>query len=192
MSLAAYQEGQLAMLRNPGLAGDYSRGDFGHLADRLTALERERLQSQAQDAGMALSRKLHEGWRLTKLLTLLPRTFAAGDPDLLSRLVAEFWSAAPARSLYFEAEAIEFTQLVCRDSPRGTLLHDLAVLEGALLSAAAGGPHAGPRPTIVRLTRDPNDLIAGTTTAARSDEAFEASAWSDRDGVQLSVRRVRP
>lgn len=192
MTLGAYQKGPLAVLRNPRRAADYPIGDFGDLAVRLTALERERLQRQAQDAGIALSRKLYEGWRLTKLLALLPRTFATGDPDLLSRLVAEFWGAAPPRTLYFESEAVEFTRKVCRESPPGTLLHDVAVLEEALLSSAVCGPRAGPRTTIVRLSRDPRDLKFGATTEPRSGEAFEATIWFNKTGVQLSVRRVRP
>ncbi|GAA1865216.1 hypothetical protein GCM10009715_10490 [Paeniglutamicibacter psychrophenolicus] len=192
MSLAAYQEAQLAMLRDSRRAWAYSRGDFGDLAARLTGLERERLQSQGLDAGMALARKLHEGWRLTKLLTLLPRTFDVGDPELLSRLVAEFWSATPPRSLYFESEAAEFARIVTRNSPSGTLLHEVAVLEGALLAAAGHRPNAVGQTTTVRLNRDPRDLMSGTAAVPLGDGAFETAIWSDETGVHLSVRCVRP
>ncbi|HEY5135614.1 MAG TPA: hypothetical protein VIJ41_07480 [Candidatus Nanopelagicales bacterium] len=120
MSLAGYQRVLIGLLVQPASAFRVARGDFDE-AD-LTDCERERLSAAARDAGVALTRRLHEGWRLTKLLTLLPLTFDVGDDEVMADRVASFWAQRLPTSLYFEDEAASFAQQVARSAPPGSLL----------------------------------------------------------------------
>lgn len=131
MSLAAYQRAQVALLVDRGAVDRVRGGDLAPWADDLTDEERERLVSQAADPGLLLSRKLHQGWRLTKLMTLLPTTFAIGDPALLADLVGRYWRDHRPQGLYFEAEAEAFARLVAAEPGAPDDLRRAAALEGA-------------------------------------------------------------
>lgn len=120
------------MVLEPSYAG---RVAAGLVPEDLTPVELARLRAQAGDPGLALCTTLHEGWRLTKLLTLLPTVFALADPDDLAALVREFWDGRRPRGLRFEGEAAEFAALVARRAGPGPL-REVARLEGAALVAA--------------------------------------------------------
>jgi hypothetical protein len=134
VTLAAYQQVFVDLLVRPQTARRVAEGDFGD-AD-LTDLERERLRRQAQDAGVALTRRLHQGWRLTKLLTLLPLTFEVGDDEFLADQVQLFWGRRPPESLYFQEEAVAFAHQVAGVAPPDSLLRFTADLEAGRLTAA--------------------------------------------------------
>lgn len=161
MSLAAYQRAQVAMIVDPGASARLASGDLAPWDDDLTPAERDRLVAQATDAGLALSRKLHQGWRLTKLLTLLPITFRVGDPTLLAGLVGRYWRDHRPEGLYFEAEAAAFAAYVADQVPPGSIVHDAALLEGALLAVGSRSPAAGPAEITLHLTHDPRSLLTG-------------------------------
>ena len=177
MSLAAYQRAQVAMIVDPGAAARLASGDLAPWADDLTPAERDRLVAQATDAGLALSRKLHQGWRLTKLLTLLPITFRVGDPTLLADLVGRYWREHRPAGLYFEAEAAAFAAYVVDQVPPDSVVHDAALLEGALLAVGGRGPAAGPAEIMLHLTHDPRLLLAGDEhpAAPPDDEPLRAT-----------------
>ena len=166
MSLAAYQRAQVAMISEPDAVRRIAAGDLAPWADDLTAAERERLLAQASDAGLALSRKLHQGWRLTKLLTLLPVTFRVGDPGLLARLVDEYWRDHLPQGLYFEAEAAAFAADVAERVPARSLVHDAALLEGAMLAVGDRAGSAAIGPVELHVSHDPRALLAGGDTEA--------------------------
>ena len=156
VSLQAYQRAQVAD-DPPPRRGPQGPGPWD--AD-LAPRERERLVAQATDAGLALGRQLHKGWRLTKLLTLLPVTFRVGDTGLLSDLVGAFWRDHLPEGLYFEAEAGRFADFVAARVPGSSALHDAGRLEGALLAVGQRG--ASMRTTVeLRVTRDPRQLLSG-------------------------------
>lgn len=131
MSAASYQRAQARMVLEPAYA---RRVAAGADLDDLTLVEAARLRAQAGDPGLALCTTLHEGWRLTKLLTLLPTVFALGDPDDLAALVREFWDGRRPRGLRFEGEAAEFARLVAERAGAGPL-REVALLEAAALVA---------------------------------------------------------
>jgi hypothetical protein len=160
VSLRAFQRAQVAMIVDADVARRISAGDFGPWEADLTSRERERLVSQATDTGLALSRKLHKGWRLTKLLTLLPVTFRVGDPDLLLDLVDTYWRHYLPQGLYFEAEAARFAAFVAERVPGSALLHDAVSLEGALLAVGQRTPLAQPAIIELHITRDPRRLLS--------------------------------
>ncbi len=187
MSLRTYQRAQVAMITDGAVAHRVGLGDLRPWEDDLTARERERLVWQATDAGLVLSRTLHKGWRLTKLLTLLPATFRQGDPDLLSDLVATFWQRHPPQGLYFEAEAARFAAFVADRVPGGTPLHDAAVLEGALLTVGHLGPPAGI--VEVHSAHDPRQLLSGAPASEPAqDRGFDVSVAAGPAGPHLSIR----
>ena len=133
MSLAGYQRVLIGMLVRPASAAGVARGEFAE--SDLTDLERARLQAAAGDPGVSLTRRLHEGWRLTKLLTLLPLTFDVADDDLLAEQVTSFWMQRPPTSLYFEDEAAAFARQVAQVAPPGSLLQFTAEHEARQLVA---------------------------------------------------------
>lgn len=131
MSAASYQRVQARMVLEPAFARRVAAGEG---LDGLTDVEAARLRAQASDPGIALCTTLHEGWRLTKLLTLLPTVFAIGDPDDLAALVREFWDEHRPRGLRFEGEAAAFARLVAERAGAGPL-REVALLEAAALVA---------------------------------------------------------
>jgi hypothetical protein len=132
VSLAGYQRVLVGMLMQPASAPSIARGELAE--PDLTDPERARLIAAARDPGVALTRRLHEGWRLTKLLTLLPLTFDVGDDDLLADHVASFWAQRPPTSLYFEDEASAFARQVAQAAPPGSLLRFTAEHEADQLA----------------------------------------------------------
>lgn len=127
MSAASYQRVQARMVLDPALARRVAAGE--ELEEGLSAVEAARLRAQAADPGLALCTTLHEGWRLTKLLTLLPLVFEVGDPDELAGLVREYWTGHRPRGLRFEHEAADFADLVARRAEPGSALRAAALVQ---------------------------------------------------------------
>jgi len=75
--------------------------------DALTGLERQRLVECAQDRGMDVTRMLHKGWRLTKLMAMAPLTCVVLGEHLVDE-ASSFWREHPPTSLYFLDEAVSF------------------------------------------------------------------------------------
>src|SRR5260370_35609047 len=75
--------------------------------DALTWLERQRLVECAQDRGMDVTRMLHKGWRLTKLMAMAPLTCVVLGEHLVDE-ASSFWREHPPTSLYFLDEAVSF------------------------------------------------------------------------------------
>jgi hypothetical protein len=188
MTFEAYQKLQTAMVLDAGRAAPMAAGDFGQFAGVLTADERARLAAQANDPGMALTRKLHKGWRLTKLLTLLPITFRLGDPDTLTDLVAAFWHQNPPRGLYFESEALRFAESVRDQVPPEMLLHDVASFEAAMLVVGdrVDADHASS--TTMHLRHDPREWLLGSPAQSAAG-SFDVIVTASPDGPNVQVTR---
>ena len=87
----------------------------------LTPVERRRLVAVASDPGLDVTRTLHDGWRFSKVLLMLPATCAVLGNERLGEEVRAFWKTRVPRSLYFHAEAIAFCDwLLERDSGSST------------------------------------------------------------------------
>jgi len=74
----------------------------------LTYLEKRRLETIASQAGVDVMRTLYFGWRLTKVLSLLPFTAALLGDEALARHLRQFWQENKATSLYFIDECLKF------------------------------------------------------------------------------------
>ncbi len=187
MTFEAYQRLQTAMVLDAKQAAPMAAGDFGQLTGDLSDKERTRLASQARDPGMALTRKLHKGWRLTKLLTLLPITFRVGDPETLTDLVAAFWHNHPPQGLYFESEAMRFAQFVRDHGPPETLLHDAAAFEAAMLGVSDRGETGGASPITVHSRHDPRGwLLDGESQTTDRSYDVTVSAGPDHPNVHVT------
>jgi hypothetical protein len=190
MTCEAYQRLQTAMVLDAQQAVTMAAGDFGELAGSLTAEERTRLASQARDPGMVLTRKLHTGWRLTKLLTLLPVTFRVGDPETLTDLVATFWHHNRPQGLYFESEALRFAQFVREHAPPDTVLYDVAGFEAAMLAVGDRSRPGGTSSVTLHTRADPREwlLERPTQTTARS---FDVTVTAGPDHPDVHVTECR-
>lgn len=192
MSLRSYQRAQVAMVLDREVAHRVARGDLAPWDADLSPRERDRLVAQATDAGLALSRKLHKGWRLTKLLTLLPVTFRVGDPVLLSDLVDAYWRDHLPQGLYFEAEAAGFAAYVADRVPAGTAVRDAALLECALLAVGQRGPSAEQEASIeLRLAHDPRRLLSGSPAGDDPSQpegsGFDVTVSAGPSGPRVSI-----
>jgi hypothetical protein len=87
-------------------------GDPGTDGAALTDRERARLRAIAGSPGLAITRKLHRGFRLGKLLSMLPLTCACLGDDPLATQAQAFWRARPSRSFYFWEEALAFCEFL--------------------------------------------------------------------------------
>jgi hypothetical protein len=178
------------MILDGDVARRISAGDFGPWGENLTLRERERLVSQATDVGLALSRKLHKCWRLTKLLTLLPVTIRVGDPDLLSDLVDIYWRHHLPEGLYFEAEAERFAAFVAEQVPTSSLLHDAACLEAALLAVGRRSPSMQRGAIDLHLAHDPRRLLADPSDGSSvNDGGFDITVTASAEGPRLIIHR---
>jgi hypothetical protein len=112
----------------------------------LTPIERRRLAAVAKSEGLPITVMLHRGWRLGKLLTLLPGTCRLLGPDRLAQQLSDFWRGRLPDSLYFHDEALAFASHV---ADRDELLEEVPGLRDMLdrdrrrLEEAASVPVAG-------------------------------------------------
>lgn len=146
-----------------------ARGEPALDAD-LTALERRRVVAVASDAGLEITRTLHDGWRLSKALLMLPMTCALLGHERLARELRDFWRARTPRSLYFREEAIAFCDHL-RERARSTLrlvyLEEVVGFERATLELRAPWAPNPPRPQEVWFRHDPELLFAELAAGRR-------------------------
>jgi hypothetical protein len=128
----------------------------------LTEKEHRRLVAIARQPGIEMTTTLYEAWRLTKILTLLPRTAALLGPTRLAHELRVFWASTPATTLYFVDECLAFTDFLDGRLAAEPVSYapDVLVFERAnllLRKAAARAPH----PPVVRivLAHDPSILF---------------------------------
>lgn len=114
----------------------------------LRPRERRRLANVARSDGLRITVMLHRGWRLGKLLTLMPGTCAILGPDRLAAELGAFWRDRLPDSLYFHDEALAFADYVAqRDdlmaipSLEGVLAHERARLEARPSLVTVAGSH---------------------------------------------------
>ena len=74
----------------------------------LTDLERKRLLALVDDPGVTITKTLHKGFRLGKILSMLPLTCQILGGKRLGRELKLFWRAYPSRSFYYIDEAVAF------------------------------------------------------------------------------------
>jgi hypothetical protein len=119
VSDAAFQGAFARLVIDPDFRDDVRARGAAALTAELTDLERERLLFVSGDPGMDVTRTLHKGFRLGKLVGQLPLTCAALGKAALAREVAEFWRQNPPVTFYYLAEAIAFCDFLSRRLEEG-------------------------------------------------------------------------
>jgi len=74
----------------------------------LTDLERRRLLALVDDPGVTITKTLHKGFRLGKILSMLPLTCQLLGGKRLGRELRVFWRVYASRSFYYIDEAVAF------------------------------------------------------------------------------------
>jgi len=126
----------------------------------LTSREQRRLAAAAAHPGLALPRELHGGWRLGKVLTLLPLTARLLGDRLAGELIA-FWKERPPRSLFFQEDALAFAARLADESRDEPHLAEVASFERARLELLHPDPdEPPPRVREVRFRYDAEVFMA--------------------------------
>jgi hypothetical protein len=164
MSLAAFQSALAELVAGRTVALDSAGG--------LTDLERRRVEGLAEAMGARAMRTLYFGWRLTKVLSLLPFTTALLGDERLSERLKAFWQQRNATSLYFVEECLEFLEFLeatMTDAPR--CWPDVLAFERARLRLRADQSRGRLcAPQLVRFRSDPAALFAGLNSGTALDE----------------------
>jgi hypothetical protein len=126
VSLPAFQSALARLVTHGAL-------DNLDVRDDLTERERDRLQAIARSPGLAITRKLHRGFRLGKLLSMLPLTCACLGDDALASEATQFWRARPSRSFYFWEEALSFCDHLLDVGPARPYLPEIVRHERAVI-----------------------------------------------------------
>jgi hypothetical protein len=108
---------------------------------------------------------IHKGFRLGKLMPMLPLTCALLGPRRLNREAHAFWKSRPPLTFHFLEEALAFCEFLDGRMQSGTLkaayLDEILVFERAALrlqaARVAGDEHAR---QVVRFRHDPEKLMA--------------------------------
>ena len=151
MSAPAFQAALARAVIDAGFARAVAAGAY---APGLTPRERRRLAAAAGHPGLALTRELHCGWRLGKVLTLLPLTARLLGDRLAGELIA-FWKERPPRSLFFQEDALAFAARLADRPCDDPYVAEVAGYERARLELVHPNP-AEPPPRVreVRFLHD--------------------------------------
>jgi hypothetical protein len=163
VSAAVFQSGLARLVVDP----DFRNGVRGRgaeaLPEGLSELERERLLAVAVDPGLDITRTLHKGFRLAKLLAWIPRTCAVLGREVRTREVEEFWKRRLPVSFYYLEEAVAFCDYLLERVREGldvAYLEEVASYERASLELRRARP-AGEvaEAQVVELRHDPEALL---------------------------------
>ena len=155
-----------------------ARGEVA-LGKDLTDIERRRLIAAAAHKGLDITRTLHNAWRLSKILSMLPFTCALLGQGRFVREVSAFWRKRLPRSLHFFEEALAFCDYLdarLRSGLRVTYLEEVVAYERArvelYLSRVTGAPIS---PRRVEFRHDPQRLIDALAAGRRPRRVAEES-----------------
>jgi hypothetical protein len=189
MSLAAFQAQLAHLIADPTAVVD---ADIDAAPD-LSPQERRRLLAIARSPGLAITHKLHRGFRVGKLLSLLPLTCALLGEAALADLAQRFWRARPSRSFHFWEEAIEFAEFVlAQDEPLRHLPEVVSYERASLrLRCETEAPGArivllwpvDPRPVLLALSR------GEPAPAVPQDPHALIGQWSRESGLSWELAR---
>ena len=171
MSQVAFQAALARLLVEDDFRDAVRAGGEAALEGDLTPVERRRLVAVASDPGLGITRTLHDGWRFSKVLLMLPATCAVLGNERLSAEVQAFWKTRVPRSLYFHAEAIAFCDYLMQHQSRLRLLHldELVAFERASLVLRSAWASTPPPPQQVHFRHDPELLLAAVAEGKRPD-----------------------
>jgi hypothetical protein len=189
MSQRRFQALMARLVIDPDFRDRVRREGDAALGDDLTTVEKRRLSGVARSKGVEMARTLHKGWRLGKILSMLPLTHTALGDDLLARELSAFWQAQPPRSLYFRDEAIAFCDHLASSSrcrQEIPFLEEVAAYERAQLELLKPRPDGEVPAQIVRFRHDPvallSELAAGRTPAGLPENPCVVAGTLDPEG----------
>jgi hypothetical protein len=163
MSAAVFQSALARLVVDPDFRNAVREHGAEALPDGLADLERERLLAVAVDPGLDITRTLHKGFRLAKLLAWIPLTCAVLGREVRTREVEEFWKRRLPVSFYYLEEAVAFCDYLLERVREGLdipYLEEVASYERASLELRRDRP-AGEAvdDQTVELRHDPEALL---------------------------------
>jgi hypothetical protein len=109
VSAAAFQAALAALVADQPVRAE--------LLYELSERERGRYTSLVSQRGVPVMRMLYFGWRLAKVLSLLPLTTKAIGDQIMALHLRRFWSESRATSYYFVDEVFAFIETLERYLP---------------------------------------------------------------------------
>jgi hypothetical protein len=171
MSAAAFQSALARLVVDPDFRDGVRARGAEALPEELSDLERERLLAVAADRGLDITRTLHVGFRLAKLLAWIPLTCAVLGREVRTREAGEFWKRRLPVSFYYLEEAVAFCDYILERAGEGLdvpYLEEVAAYERASLELRRARPAGEPAaPQTVDFRHDPEALLG---TLARGEE----------------------
>lgn len=200
MTTAAFQTALVRLIVEPGYRERVREEREAALGEDLEPLEIRRLLAATDDPGLEITRTIHRGFRLSKLLNQLPLTFVLLDRQVQRRELDAFWQVRRPVSFYFLEEALAFCDhLLTRCSAKRPVdLAEILFLEEVVAYERAGLELQRARPAgeevplqWIRFLHDPLPLLAelarGTVPAeAESRDCFLVGRKGD-GGVEWSL-----
>lgn len=150
----------------------------GHAEERqLDALEQRRIDAVASQDGARVMWTLYCGWRLTKVLSLLPLTSALLGDGKLAEMLRRFWRGRQATTLYFVEECIGFLAFLQEALPeKPPRFDDVVAFESARLALREEQSRGLlPKPRVVLLSCEIGALIDALSTGG--DVAALPTRW---------------
>lgn len=171
MSQQCFQASLARLVSDPSFRDRVRVENEAALSDDLTVLERRRLLQVAADDGLAITRTLYKGFRLSKILLMLPMTCTLLGNRRLAREVNLFWSQRYAMSFYFLEESLAFCDQLerrIREGLRIAYLPEILAFERASLELKRLDSDDGPaQAKLVRFRHDPENLIDALSNGQR-------------------------
>jgi hypothetical protein len=161
VSEAAFQSDLARLVVDPDFRDRVRESGEAALTEGLSELEQKRLVAIADDPGLDVTRTLHKGFRLAKLLAWVPLTCAVMPRDVLAREIGAFWQRRPPVSFYFLEEAAAFCEYLQERGLEVPYLEEVAAYERASLELQRARPagEAVP-PQVVDFLHDPEVLLS--------------------------------
>ncbi|MGA9994185.1 MAG: hypothetical protein WBP93_02170, partial [Pyrinomonadaceae bacterium] len=162
MSQRCFQASLARLVADPSFRDRVREEREAVLSDDLTVLERRRLLQVAEDNGLAITRTLYKGFRLSKILLMLPMTCVLLGNQRLAREVNLFWSNRHAMSFYFLEESLAFCDHLerRRRDLRIAYLQEILAFERASLELKRVRTDNHPlQARLVRFRHDPETMI---------------------------------
>jgi hypothetical protein len=163
MSAAVFQSALARLVVDPDFRNAVRGRGAEALPDGLSDLERERLLAVAVDPGLDITRTLHKGFRLAKLLAWIPLTCAVLGREVRTREVEEFWKRRLPVSFYYLEEAVAFCDYLLERVREGldiSYLEEVAAYERASLELRRARPASEVVDSqTVELRHDPEVLL---------------------------------
>ncbi len=147
MSQRDFQAALADLVTDPNLRRRVRTKGASAFASDLTDLERYRLVAVARDPGLEVTATLIKGFRLGKIISLLPLTRALLGDKRLRRELRLFWAATPPDSFYPVVEVLAFCDHLLerlRSGLQVNYLEDVVAYERAIVELRRARPASSP------------------------------------------------